>query len=292
MKSVFTGAILVILIVLGWEAIFTVEQTQQAIVLQFGELQRVHNTPGLKIKIPFVQEVIFYDRRVLDLDSTTPVRITTSDQKRLLVDSYTRYRIEDPIVFYRSVKPADEIGARSRLEVLVSSAIRNVLGRGPLRDLLSEERSRIMHQIQEEVKTLAKSLGIDVIDVRIIRAELPSENRKGVFARMNSELYRIAKANRADGAKVSQTIKAEADLQCSIIQANAQKTAEITRGEGDKKAAAISAEALGKDPEFYAFYRTMQIYRDVFQGNTTFVLTTDSDLLKFIEHNNIQTNKK
>lgn len=292
MKPISLGLILVIFLVFGWDAIFTVEQTQQAIVLQFGELQRVHNTPGLKIKIPFIQEVIFYDRRVLDLDSTTPVRITTSDQKRLLVDAYTRYRIEDPIVFYRSVKPASEVGARSRLEVLVSSAIRNVLGRLPLRSLLSEERSQIMHKIQDEVKSLAKALGIDVVDVRIIKAELPSENRKGVFARMNSELYRIAKANRANGSKVSQTIKAEADLQCSVIRAEAQKTAEITRGEGDKKAAEVSATTLGKDPEFYEFYRKMQIYKETLRGNTLFVLTTESDILKSIEHGSTHTNKK
>src|SRR5579862_8582419 len=142
--KVFNNPLVVIVSVLvlfmvGWNTFFIVEQTQQAIVLQFGELQRVHNRPGLKLKIPFLQEVIFYERRVLDLDSTLPVRITMNDQKRLWVDSYTRYRIIDPLLFYRAVKPANEVGARSRLEVLVSSAIRNVLGKATLRGLLSEE---------------------------------------------------------------------------------------------------------------------------------------------------------
>lgn len=269
--------------VLAWNSLYTVDQTKQAIVLQFGELRRVVDTPGLKLKVPFIQDVIFYEKRVLDLDSDHPVRVTSSDQKRLWVDSYTRYRIADPLLFYQTVKPASELGAQARLEVLISSAIRNVLGKAPLRHLLSEERTHIMHQIQEEVSQLAKGLGLAIIDVRIIRAELPSENRKAVFARMNSDLQRLAKENRAKGAEAAQSTRADADKEKTVILAEAYKTAEITRGDGEAKAAEISAKAYGKDPKFYNFYRTMQIYRETLSEGTTLVLSSDSELLKHLE---------
>lgn len=279
-----------VLFIAGWNVFFIVEQTQQAIVLQFGELQRVHNKPGLKVKVPFLQEVIFYERRVLDLDSTLPVRITMSDQKRLWVDSYTRYRIVDPLLFYRAVKPANEIGARSRLDVLVSSAIRNVLGKATLRGLLSEERSQIMRQIQEEVRALAKTLGIEIVDVRIIRAELPTENRKAVFARMNSDLYRIAMENRAKGAEAAKTIEANANKERTVILSDAEKQAESIRGQGDAKASEIAAQTLGQNLEYYTFDRKLRLLKETLRpDNTTLVLTTESELLKSIEHNDVYT---
>jgi len=281
---------MLVLFMVGWNTFFIVEQTQQAIVLQFGELQRVHSTPGLKVKFPFLQEVIFYERRVLDLDSTLPVRITMSDQKRLWVDAYTRYRIVDPLLFYRAVKPANEIGARSRLEVLVSSAIRNVLGKATLRGLLSEERSQIMHQIQEEVSTLAKTLGVEVIDVRIMRAELPTENRKAVFARMNSDLYRVAMENRAKGVEVAKTIEANANKERTVILSDAEKQAESIRGQGDAKANELALSTLGKNLEYYTFDRKMRLLKETLRpDNTTLVLTTEGELLKFIEQNDVHT---
>jgi len=279
-----------ILFVVGWNTFFIIEQTQQATVLQFGELMRVHNTPGLKLKIPFLQEVIFYERRVLDLDSSAPVRITTSDQKRLWVDSYTRYRIVDPLLFYRTVKPANEIGARSRLDVLVSSAIRNVLGKATLRGLLSEERSQIMHQIQEEVSALAKTLGMEIIDVRIIRAELPMENRKAVFARMNSDLYRIAMENRAKGVEAAKTIEANANKERTVILSDAEKQAESIRGDGDAKAAEVAARTLGQNLGYYNFDRKMRLLKETLHpDNTTLVLTTESELLRLLEQSDIYT---
>ena len=263
--------------------IFIVNQTHQAIVLQFGELKRVHSEPGLKFIIPFIQEVLFYEKRVLDFD-LPEVRITTGDQKRLLVDTYTRYRIQDPVLFFQTIKPATEQGAGMRLETIVSSTVRNVLGKVSLPKLLSEERSKIMQQINEEVARLVKPIGIEIIDVRIIRTELPPENRKAVFARMNSELERIAKENRAKGAEKAQYIKAMAERDRTILLAEAQKKAQEIRGEGDSKSLIIASEAFGKNPEFYSFYRSMQLYRESLGAGTTLVLSTDNDLFKHFVH--------
>jgi modulator of FtsH protease HflC len=270
----------VCIVVVGGGMLFTVDQTKQAIVLQFGELQKVHTTPGLKIKLPFIQDVLFYEKRVLNFDFPE-VRITTGDQKRLLVDTYTRYRIVDPILFFQSVKPANEQGASMRLEVIVTSTVRNVLGKVPLRNLLSEERSKIMKTIEKEVDALARPLGIAIVDVRIIRTELPRENRDAVFNRMISALNQIAKGNRANGEKIGQEIRSAADRDVSIILANAQQKAQEIRGEGEAKSIEILGSALSKNPEFYGFYRSMQAYRDTL-GDGILVLSTDHDLFRYL----------
>lgn len=286
MKKLMTAGVFILglagIMVMGG-GVFIVDQTQQAIILQFGELTKVHTDPGLKFKIPFVQEVLFFEKRVLDFD-LPEVRITTGDQKRLLVDTYTRYRIEDPVLFFQSIKPATEQGAALRLETIISSTVRNVLGKVLLPTMLSESRSKIMHQINEEVRRLVKSLGIEIIDVRIIRTELPQENRKAVFARMNSELERIAKENRAKGAEKAQQIKAIAERDRSILIADAQKKAQEIKGEGEAKALNIATEAFGKDQEFYSFYRSMQLYRDAIKAGTTLILNTDNDLFRYFGH--------
>ncbi len=261
-------------------SIFTVDQTSQAIVLQFGEWRRVHTKPGLKFKIPFIQDVTFYDKRVLDYD-LPPIQITTGDQKRLVVDTYTRYRISDPLLFFRTIKPASETGAQMRLEALISSSVRNVLGKIPLRTMLSAERSGIMHQIEQEVRSMAAPLGLEIIDVRIIRTELPVENRNAVFARMNAELGRFAMENRAKGAEAAQGIRADADKESVIILAEAEQKAQICRGQGDAEAIKLAAEAFGKDASFYNFYRTMETYKEALDADTTYVLSTDSDLLTY-----------
>ncbi len=287
MNKKIIGLIAAVLLLIGFmsgELFFVVDQRSQAIVLQFGELRQVHQEPGLKIKVPFIQEVTFYDKRVLDFD-LPEVRITTGDQKRMLVDTYTRYRISDPILFFRSIKPANEQGAAMRLEALVSSTVRNVLGKIELRTLLSEERSKIMKQINDEVERLTKPLGIEIIDVRIIRTELPSENRKAVFARMNSELERIAKENRAIGAEKALEIKSTADKDRVIILAEANKKAQEIRGEGDKSSVAIASEAAKEDPELFVFDRSMRTLKESLkQGTTTMILGTDSDLFKYFSN--------
>ena len=233
--------------------------------------------------IPFIQEVLLYEKRVLDFD-LPEVRITTGDQKRLLVDTYTRYRIEDPVLFFQTIKPATEQGAGMRLETIVSSTVRNVLGKVSLPKLLSEERSKIMQQINEEVARLVRPIGIEIIDVRIIRTELPQENRKAVFARMNSELERIAKENRAKGAERAQEIKATAERDRTILLAEGQKKAQEMRGDGDSKSLIIAADAFGKNPEFYTFYRSMQLYRDSLGAGTTLILSADNDLFRYFVH--------
>ncbi len=267
--------------VLFYASVFIVDQTQQAVVLQFGESRQVHKEPGLKFKLPFIQEVTLYDKRILAYD-LPPIHITTVDQKRLVVDTYTRYRIEDPLVFFRSVKPAGEIGAQMRLETLISSSVRNVLGKVELRTMLSVERSKIMQQILDEVRTMAKPLGIYIVDIRIIRTELPKENRDAVFARMNSELDRFAKENRAKGAEIAQGIRSKAEKDRTVLLAEAQKKAQTIRGEGDAEAIRIATEAYGKDIDFYTFYRTMETYRESFEDNTNLVLSTESSLMEFL----------
>lgn len=278
--SLVFGVIALALIVIGGGMIFTVDQTKQAIVLQFGEWRKVHTTPGLKVKIPFIQDVLYYEKRVLSFDFPE-VRITTGDQKRLLVDTYTRYRIIDPLLFFQTVKPANEQGASMRLEAFVTSTVRNVLGKVPLRNLLSEERPKIMKLIEREVDALARPLGIAIVDVRIIRTELPMENRDAVFSRMISALNQIAKGNRANGEKIGQEIRSAADRDQSIILATAQQKAQDIRGQGEAKSIQILGNALGKNPEFYGFYRTMQTYRETLGEGTTLILTTDNDLLRF-----------
>ena len=262
---------------------FTVEQTQQAIVLQFGELKRVIESPGLKVKIPFVQDVMFYEKRVLDFDLPS-VPITTGDQKRLLVDTYTRYRIENPSLFFQTIKPATEQGAGMRLEALISSTVRNVLGRIALRTMLSEERSKIMRQINDEVDRLAKPLGIEIVDIRIIRTELPTENRKSVFARMNSELIRIAKENRAKGAEKAQEIRSTAEKERTILIAEAKREAQETIGKGEAEGLKIVCDVLGHDPEFYGFYRALDTYQATIGEGTTLVLSSDSDIFRFFSN--------
>lgn len=272
-----------VLLILLTSAVFTVDQKSQAIVLQFGELQRVVNTPGLKLKVPFIQDVTYYEKRVLDFDLPA-IAITTGDQKRILVDTYTRYRISNPVLFFQSIKPADERGAAMRLEAIISSTVRNVIGKVPLRNLLSEERASIMKQINTDVLPLTKPLGIEIIDIRIIRTELPVENRKAVFARMNSELERIAKENLAKGAEKAQEIKALAEKDRTIILAQAQKEAREKRGEGEAKALDIVSSTLGKDPEFYGFYRSLETYRKVLKSGATMVLSSDSEFLKYFNN--------
>jgi membrane protease subunit HflC len=252
-------------------------------VLRFGALTHVHTDPGLKIRLPFIDEVILYEKRVLDYD-LPPIPVTTVDQKRLVVDTYTRYVIKDPVLFFQSTKPATEVGARLRLETIISSAVRNVLGRIELRKLLSDERSSIMRHIEENVKNVAKGLGIDIIDVRIIRTELPPENRNAVFARMNAELNRIAAENRAKGSEIAQGIRAKAEAEQTVILATAQKEAQTIRGAGEAKAIHITSEAFGKDIGFYTFYRSLQMYDDALTSETSLILSMSNPLLRFLGH--------
>jgi len=274
--------LLPIIVVTGFAiylSLFVVKEINQAIVLQFGDPKKVIVEPGLQVKIPFIQNVVFLDRRILNLDAP-PEEVIASDQKRLIVDAYARFKIVDPLKFYISV--GDERVARSRLSTIINSRIRSVLGKQSLATLLSEDRTKQMAIIQEGVNTEAKNFGIKIIDVRIKRADLPQANSEAIFKRMQTEREREAKEFRAKGAEMAVTITSTADKEVTVLLANAKKQSEIMKGEGDGQRNKIFAEAFGKDPEFFAFYRAMQAYETaLIGGDTSLILSPDSDFFKF-----------
>ena len=275
----FIIPIIIALAIITYLSLFTVKEINQAIVLQFGNPKKVITTAGLQWKIPFVQNVVFLDRRILSLDPA-PEEVIASDQKRLIVDAYSRFTIVDPLKFYISV--GNEMVARSRLATIINSRIRNVLGKQSLATLLSEERGRQMAIIQEGVNEEAKKFGIKIIDVRIKRADLPQANSEAIYKRMQTEREREAKEFRARGAEMAVTITSTADKEVTVILANADKQSEIMKGEGDGIRNKIFADAFGQDPEFFSFYRAMQAYeKALIGGETTMILSPDSDFFKF-----------
>jgi len=275
----FILPIIIALGVLAYLSFFTVKEINQAIVLQFGNPKRVLNEPGLKVKIPFIQNVVFLDRRILSLDPQ-PEEVIASDQKRLIVDAYARFKIIDPLKFYISV--GNEMVARSRLATIINSRLRSVLGKHSLATLLSEDRTKQMAIIQDGVNTEAEKFGITIIDIRIKRADLPQANSEAIYKRMQTEREREAKQFRARGAEMAVTITSTADKEVTVLIANAKKQSEIMKGEGDGQRNKIFADAFGKDPEFFSFYRAMQAYeKALIGGDTSLILSPDSDFFKF-----------
>ncbi|HJL63651.1 MAG TPA: protease modulator HflC [Candidatus Marinimicrobia bacterium] len=275
----FLIPILVVLGVIAYQSLFVVQEINQAIVLQFGDPKKLITKPGLQVKIPFIQNVVFLDRRILSLDPQ-PEEVIASDQKRLIVDAYARFKIVDPLKFYISV--GDERVARSRLATIINSRLRSVLGTQSLSTLLSEDRTKQMAIIQEGVNTEAEGFGITIIDVRIKRADLPQANSEAIYKRMQTEREREAKEFRAKGAEMAVTITSTADKEVTVILANAKKQSEIMKGEGDGKRNKIFADAFGKDPDFFSFYRAMQAYeKALIGGDTSLILSPDSDFFKF-----------
>jgi len=266
-------------------SLFTVKEINQAIVLQFGDPKKVIATPGLQVKIPFIQNVVFIDRRILSLDPA-PEEVIASDQKRLIVDAYARFKIVDPLKFYISV--GDERVARSRLATIINSRLRSVLGKQSLATLLSEDRAKQMAIIQDGVNAEAEKFGIKIIDVRIKRADLPQANSEAIYKRMQTEREREAKEFRARGAEMAVTITSTADKEVTVLLANAKKLSEIMKGEGDGQRNKIFAEAFGKDPDFFSFYRAMQAYETaLIGGETSLILSPDSDFFKFFGNTGI-----
>jgi len=260
-------------------SLFIVKEVNQAIVLQFGDPKRIIVEPGLNFKIPFIQNVVYLDKRILNLD-TPPEEVIASDQKRLIVDAFARFKIIDPLKFYISV--GNERVARSRLSTIINSRIRNVLGQQELQTLLSKDRTKQMTLIQQGVNTEAENFGIKIVDVRIKRADLPQANSDAIYRRMQTEREREAKEFRARGAEMAVTITSTADKEVSVILANANKDSEIMKGEGDGERNRIFAEAFGRDPEFFAFYRAMQAYETaLIGGDTSLILSPDSEFFKF-----------
>jgi len=270
---------IVVLAVFAYQAVFVVQEINQAIVLQFGDPKKIITKPGLNFKIPFIQNVVYLDRRVLNLDNP-PEEVIAADQKRLIVDAFARFKIVDPLKFYISV--GNERVARSRLVTIINSRIRSVLGTQKLVTLLSTDRAVHMATIQNDVNTEAQNFGITIVDVRIKRADLPQANSEAIFKRMQTEREREAKEFRAQGAEMAAKITSTADKEVTVILANANKQSEIMKGEGDGKRNRIFAEAFGRDPDFFAFYRAMQSYeRALIGGDTSLILSPDSDFFKF-----------
>lgn len=287
--TLFFGALFVLM-----NSMYVVNQTQQALVLSFGKPIRTEKDPGLKFKIPFIQNVEFYDVRLLDFDAESK-EVIAADQKRLIVDAFVRYRITDPLRFKQTV--GSETVMRSRLNSILESSLRQVIGEVPLSAVISEKRAETMNQIKKLVNAQTRSVklegdtdnsrsgfGIEVVDVRIKRADLPPANSEGIYKRMQTEREREAKEFRAKGAEEAQKIRAGADKDRTIILAEAQKQAQIVRGEGDQQATKIFADAFGKDPQFFKFYRTMQAYKKALnKDDTTLVISPNSEFLHYME---------
>lgn len=272
-------SIAVVIAVLAYSAAYVVYQPEQAIVLQFGEPVRWVKDAGLKFKIPLIQNVVFYDTRLLNLDPPAQ-EVVLNDKKRLDVDSFTRYQIVDPLKFYKTVKT--ETQARSKLEEIVNSSLRKVLGRVTLTELLSQQRTQIMADISKTVKQDAEAIGVSVADVRIRRADLPMEVMQAINERMKTERQRDAKEFRAKGQQKAQNIRATADKEAAIIVAEAEKQSQILRGEGDKESVSIWNKTVGQDVEFYEFYRSLEAYRkSLGDSETSLVLSPDSQFFKY-----------
>ena len=270
---------IVIIGVLLFQSIIIVQEINQAIVLQFGDPKKIISKAGLNFKLPFIQNVVYLDKRVLNLDNP-PEEVIASDQKRLIIDAITRFQITDPLKFYISV--GNEREARSRLSTIINSRIRGVLGTQELATLLSTERTKQMTIIRNDVNEEAKSFGIKIIDVRIKRADLPPANSEAIYKRMQTERQREAKEFRAQGAEIAAKITSTADKDVTVLLANAKKQSEIMKGEGDGQRNKIFANAFGKDPQFFAFYRAMQAYETaLIGGQTSLVLSPDSEFFKF-----------
>jgi membrane protease subunit HflC len=281
MNRAIALAVLAAVLVVGLvSSAFTVHQTQQVLVTQFGEPVRVIREPGLNWKVPFIQTVISFDRRLLDFDSPA-LEVVLGSQRRLVVDAFTRYRITDPLRFFQTVG-ATEAGIRSRLEPSVTSALRGALANETLPAVLSAERARIMSEIRQRVEADTQDLGISVVDVRIRRADLPEQNTQPILTRMQSERERVGREVRAKGAEEAQRIVAAADRDRTVLLAEAQARAQGLRGEGEQLAITIFAEAFQRDPEFFQFWRTMQAWREAFSdGDTRMLLSPDSDFFRY-----------
>jgi len=270
-----------VVVIVAAASLFTVSQTEQVLITQFGQPIRVIDEPGLHTKLPFVQTVISFDKRLLDF-STSGEEVILGDQRRLTVDSFTRFRITDPLRYFQAAGANEEI-IRARLNSVVTSSLRRVLGNEPLLNVLSTDRRRIMTVTKAQVSEEMRSFGVTVEDVRLRRADLPEENTQAILSRMKSERERVANQLRAEGAEASARIRADADRDRVVLLADARSNAERLRGEGEQEATKIYADAFQQDPQFFATYRTLQAYREAFgQGRSRLVLTPDADFLRLL----------
>ncbi len=266
---------------LAFNSLFIVHQTDQALVTQFGELVRVVREPGLALKAPFIQNVTYMDKRILELDAD-PEEVIASDRRRIVVDAFARYRIADALRYYQSLR-TDAL-ARQRLSSMLSSSLRGELGKRPFATLLSAERQVLMTAIRDQMRSQAKALGIEIVDVRIRRADLPKENLDSVFGRMQTERQREAAGYRASGDEEAQRIRSSADKEVTIIKATATRQSDILRGEGEAERNRVLGEAYGRDPEFFEFYRSLLAYeQSMGPNNTTLVISPESPFFKYFQ---------
>lgn len=272
--------IILLLVMLGASPFFILDLTQTAIVVQLGEPKRTLTEPGLKLKKPVFEEVIYFDKRLLDYD--VPAReVITQDKKTILIDNFAKWRIVDPLMVYKAFQT--QRGALQRLDDIIYSELRVELGRHELLEIVSANRLLIMSEVAKRANEKASKYGLEVLDVRIKRADLPEQNAKAVFDRMQAERERIAKQYKAEGAEEAQKIRSEAEKDREIILANAYKTAQEIRGEGEAKAFKIYADAYRQDPKFFEFIRSMEAYKKTFADKTTMVLSPDSEFLRFLK---------
>jgi modulator of FtsH protease HflC len=273
------AAFVLVALVVAYSTLFTVYQTRQALVLRFGQPVREITKPGLNWKVPLIDSVVHIDKRILDLENPEQ-EVIASDQKRLKVDAFARYKIVRPLQFYQAVGSVE--GANQRMSTLLNSALRRVLGESTLTHVVRDDRALLMARVREQLNSEAQAFGIDVVDVRIRRADLPDENSNAVYERMKTERQREAAEFRAQGGQRAQEIRARADREVTVLVADATSKAEQTRGEGDAKRNEIFADAFGRDPEFFAFYRSMQAYEAALRNSDTrMLLRPDSDFFRF-----------
>ena len=282
---ILIGAI-ALMIVIGLSSIFIVDERQQALVLQFGQVKQVEKDPGLGFKVPFLQNVVYYEGRILPLE-TVELEVTPVDERRLVVDAFARWRIEDVVRFRQQA--TNEFAARPILVGILNDSLRAVLGSVTSADVLSPERGALMARIRDSVRTKAESLGVEIIDVRIRRADLPEQNLAATFTRMNAEREREARDERARGKERAQEVRATADRKSVELVSDAQRRADIIRGEADATRSAIFADAFGSDQEFFRFYRSLQAYRGSLLGeNSTLVMSPDSEFFDYLKSDTAQ----
>jgi len=281
MKNPLVLLIIAFTLVLGFaQTFYTVHQTQRALVFQLGKPMAEVRGPGMHAKVPLLQNVIYFDTRILDYNAK-PAEVLTSDKKTLVVDNYTKWRIVDPLMFYRTVRTIPE--AQARLDDIIYSQLRVTLGRYTLTEVVSVKRPEIMAEVTEHSAKIVKEYGIEVLDVRIKRTDLPTENQRAIYGRMRAERERQAKQYRSEGEEESAKIKSGADRDKAVILAEAKKKSDVVRGEGDAEATKVYGEALTQAPDFYAFKRSLDAYVESFKDNTRIILTPDNSFLQFLK---------
>jgi len=277
------GAVAATVFVILAMSIFTVDQRQFAVVFQLGEVKRAISEPGLYFKIPMVQNVRYFEKRIITLDNAEPERFITSEKKNVLVDSYIKWRIVDPQLYYISVG-GDESRAKTRLNQTVNAGLREEFGKRTVHDVVSGEREKIMNQMREKADTDARKIGVQIVDVRLKRVELPTEVSEAVYRRMEAERKRVANELRSEGSAEAEKIRADADRQREIIVAEAYSDSQKIKGEGDAKATNTYAQAFGQNPEFYSFYRSLEAYRGSFKSkNDVLVVEPNSEFFKYMK---------